>query len=46
VICPATETHIKKYTAQEMAMVSETAEMYERVVVPYIHSFPPSRVEW
>ncbi|RSH90865.1 hypothetical protein EHS25_010041 [Saitozyma podzolica] len=46
VICPATETHIKKYTAQERAMVSETAEMYERIVVPYIHSFPPSRVEW
>jgi hypothetical protein len=46
VICPATETHIKKYTAQERKLVVETPEKYEKVVVPYIESFPPSRIEW
>jgi m7GpppX diphosphatase len=46
VICPATETHIKKYTAQERKMVVETPAKYEKVVVPYINSFPPSRIEW
>jgi m7GpppX diphosphatase len=46
VICPATETHIKKYTAQERKIVVETPEKYQKVVVPYIESFPPSRIEW
>ena len=46
VIYPATETHIKKYTAQERKMVVETPEKYEKVVLPYIQSFPPSRIEW
>lgn len=27
-------------------MVVETPEKYEKVVLPYIQSFPPSRVEW
>lgn len=46
VIWPATETHIKKYTLQERAMVRETEEVFERVVVPYIESFDQSRLEW
>lgn len=46
VIHPATEVHIKKYTAQERKMVVETPEKYEKVVLPYIKSFPPSRIEW
>jgi len=27
-------------------MVRETPEMYEKVVVPYIRSFPPERLDW
>lgn len=46
VIYPATETHIRKYTAQERVMVNETPKMYHEIVVPYMESFPPSRVEW
>ncbi|ORX37150.1 HIT-like domain-containing protein [Kockovaella imperatae] len=45
-IWPATEIHIAKYTLQERVMVSETAEKYAKVVVPYIESFPPDRIQW
>lgn len=27
-------------------MVHETPELYEKVVVPYIEAFPPSRTQW
>jgi m7GpppX diphosphatase len=27
-------------------MVSETPEVYKKVVVPYIESFPPERLDW
>ncbi|GLB38749.1 putative scavenger mRNA decapping enzyme (DcpS) N-terminal [Lyophyllum shimeji] len=46
VICPATQVHIRKYTTQEVLMVRETPELYERIVKPYIAAFPPSRTEW
>ncbi|EAU86307.2 mRNA decapping enzyme [Coprinopsis cinerea okayama7 len=46
VICPATETHIRKYTRQEQVMVRETPELYESVVKPYVAEFPPSRTQW
>ncbi|EGN92531.1 hypothetical protein SERLA73DRAFT_79467 [Serpula lacrymans var. lacrymans S7.3] len=46
VIFPATEVHIRKYTKQEILMVHETPEIYDRIVKPYILSFPPSRTLW
>ncbi|KAF9054889.1 scavenger mRNA decapping enzyme [Panaeolus papilionaceus] len=46
VVCPATEVHIRKYTRQELIMVSETPELYKKVVKPYIEAFPPSRTKW
>ena len=35
-IWPATYTHIKKYDQQNLHLVKETPEMYERIVKPYI----------
>ncbi|KAF9465355.1 scavenger mRNA decapping enzyme [Collybia nuda] len=46
VICPATEVHIQKYTRQEVVMVRETPELYERIVKPYISAFPSERTQW
>lgn len=46
VIWPATDVHIAKYEVQERVMVNETPEVFEKVVVPYIESFDPSRLEW
>ncbi|KAF9225626.1 HIT-like protein [Gyrodon lividus] len=46
VIFPATEVHIRKYTKQELSMVTETPELYERIVKPYIDAFPASRTQW
>ncbi|KAF6747857.1 mRNA decapping enzyme [Ephemerocybe angulata] len=46
VICPATDTHIKKYTKQVQVMVRETPDLYKNVVRPYISAFPPSRTQW
>ncbi|TRM57522.1 HIT-like domain-containing protein [Schizophyllum amplum] len=46
VIFPATEDHIRKYTQQKYAMVTETPETYDRVVQPYIAGIPPSRTQW
>jgi m7GpppX diphosphatase len=31
---------------QERVMVRETAEVFAKVVVPYINSFDASRLEW
>ncbi|KAL7420558.1 hypothetical protein Q5752_004509 [Cryptotrichosporon argae] len=45
-IWPATDTHIRKYSAQVREMIRETPELYEKVVVPYIESFPKERLEW
>ncbi|KAI5994745.1 HIT-like domain-containing protein [Pisolithus albus] len=46
VICPATDVHIRKYSKQDILMVHETPEIYEKVVKPYIEAFPPSRTQW
>ncbi|KAF9232572.1 HIT-like domain-containing protein [Melanogaster broomeanus] len=40
VIFPATEVHIRKYTRQELLMVTETPEMYERIVKAVYRSVP------
>lgn len=45
-IRPATQTHIDKYSAQRKIMVYETPEMYQQRVLPWIESFPPSRIQW
>ncbi|KAK4685310.1 m7GpppX diphosphatase, partial [Tremellales sp. Uapishka_1] len=46
IIHPATEDHIKKYSVQERLLVSETREMYEGIVKPYIASLPGSKIDW
>jgi len=46
IICPATSTHVRKYTRQEQVMVRETPAMYEQAVKPYIDAVPPSRTKW
>jgi len=45
-ICPATDIHIRKYTAQRIVMVHETPVLYLRIVVPYIDNLPKSRTQW
>ncbi|KAN0060078.1 hypothetical protein ACQY0O_008051 [Thecaphora frezii] len=45
-ICPATEMHVKKYSAQAKHMVFETPQMYAERVLPYIESIPASRIQW
>ncbi|GAC96189.1 scavenger mRNA decapping enzyme [Pseudozyma hubeiensis SY62] len=42
----ATQAHIDKYSAQRKVMVYETPEMYQQKVLPWIESFPPSRIQW
>ncbi|KAJ3552481.1 hypothetical protein NM688_g4129 [Phlebia brevispora] len=46
IVYPATETHIRKYSSQDITMVHETPELYQKIVKPYIISFPPSRTQW
>ncbi|KAI0728363.1 scavenger mRNA decapping enzyme [Fomitopsis betulina] len=46
IICPATEVHIRKYSAQKPLLVRETPEIYARIVKPYIDTFPASRTKW
>ncbi|KAH9918749.1 scavenger mRNA decapping enzyme [Epithele typhae] len=43
IIHPATEVHIRKYSRQDLMMVHETPDLYDRIVKPYITAFPPSR---
>lgn len=45
-IRPATQVHIDKYSAQRKVMVYETSEMYTQKVLPWIESFPVSRIQW
>ena len=45
-IHPATQTHIDKYSAQRKVMVQETPETYRDKVLPWIQSFPTSRIQW
>ncbi|KAI0777504.1 scavenger mRNA decapping enzyme [Trametes elegans] len=46
IVHPATEVHIRKYSRQEVAIVHETPDLFERIVKPYISAFPPSRTQW
>ncbi|KAF5388748.1 hypothetical protein D9757_004765 [Collybiopsis confluens] len=46
VICPATDVHVKKYTKQKSILVRETPELYRRITLPFINSFPPERTRW
>ncbi|KIK60433.1 hypothetical protein GYMLUDRAFT_168061, partial [Collybiopsis luxurians FD-317 M1] len=46
VICPATDVHVKKYAKQESILVQETPELYHRITLPYINSFPLERTRW
>ncbi|CAL1709284.1 unnamed protein product [Somion occarium] len=46
VVCPATEVHVRKYSAQQTILVRETPEIFERIVKPYIAAFPPTRIQW
>ncbi|KAF9438028.1 hypothetical protein BGZ76_010157 [Entomortierella beljakovae] len=45
-IFPATEAHILKYSHQQRKMITETAETYKKVVLPWIESQPQSRIQW
>lgn len=46
VICPATDTHIRKYDTQQYHMVRETPEMYQQYAVPYIKLQQGDRIKW
>ncbi|KAF9906860.1 hypothetical protein EC991_000224 [Linnemannia zychae] len=46
VISPATEAHIAKYSRQERKMITETAEVYHKAILPWIESQPKSRIQW
>ncbi|CDO73905.1 hypothetical protein BN946_scf185016.g62 [Trametes cinnabarina] len=46
IVHPATEVHIRKYSRQEVAIVHETPQLFQRIVKPYIAAFPPSRTQW
>jgi len=35
-----------QYSKQDVVLVQETPELYERVVKPFIAAFPPSRTKW
>ena len=35
-----------QYSKQDLVLVQETPELYERVVKPFIAAFPPSRTKW
>lgn len=37
-IFPATETHIRKCSAQNLRMVTETPDIYQKFVLPYVNS--------
>ncbi|CEQ42269.1 SPOSA6832_04088 [Sporobolomyces salmonicolor] len=45
-ICPATEKHIQKYSQQESRLISETPELYEQVVKPYIEGLDAKSISW
>ncbi|KAL3852857.1 hypothetical protein ACJMK2_016466 [Sinanodonta woodiana] len=45
VIYPATEKHITKYTDQERFVVTETAELYKNITLPYLEEKEFS-VQW
>ncbi|KNC28317.1 hypothetical protein FF38_03698, partial [Lucilia cuprina] len=46
VVFPATEKHIAKYTVAPKHVITETPEMYAKVVEPYIDTQKGSRIDW
>ena len=38
--------HGSQYSKQDIILVQETPDIYERVVKPFISAFPPSRTKW
>lgn len=46
VIFPATETHIRKFSEQNVHYVVETPEMYHKFAVPYIQTMKGDRIKW
>ncbi|KAI0938861.1 hypothetical protein AcV5_000448 [Taiwanofungus camphoratus] len=46
IIHPATEVHIRKYSAQKVMIVRETPDLYDSLVKPFITAFPTSRTQW
>lgn len=45
-IWPATEADVRKYSFQRSVNIKETPEIYNKVVLPFIDSIDPSRIEW
>ncbi|XP_064606734.1 m7GpppX diphosphatase-like [Liolophura sinensis] len=45
VIYPATDKHVQKYIAQDVHLVEETAEDYEKITLPYLNQSQFS-VQW
>lgn len=46
-IFPATAAHIRKYSAQNVRMVTETSEIYLKFVKPYLETkCDPGRLNW
>ena len=45
-IHPATEMQISKYREQARYMVRETADVYRKVVAPWIQSLPAAKNQW
>lgn len=39
-------TTVLQYSTQQIHLVHETPALYERIVKPYIDSFPASRTKW
>ena len=47
-IWPCTESHVRKYTAQQLRYVTETPDIYEAHITPWIENTQraPKRIEW
>ncbi|KAG9289971.1 hypothetical protein G9A89_010277 [Geosiphon pyriformis] len=46
IIWPATDMHIRKYSAQSRYLVAETPKIYQDVVKSFIEAIPISRIQW
>lgn len=45
-IYPATETHVRKYSAQKYHYITETVEIYNDKVKPFIETQKGDRIKW
>ncbi|KAK9471738.1 HIT-like domain-containing protein [Dipodascopsis tothii] len=45
-ICPASDTHVRKYSRQRRRMIVETPELYRTVVAPYVERMRGDRITW